>query len=158
MIDPRNLESLFGYDPETGEITRKSGAKAFTTSDTHGYLQGRVNGVLMLAHRVAWALHYKKWPENQVDHINGCRTDNRLCNLRSANQVENARNAKRRKDNTSGAVGVCWHPRNKKWMARISANGRQRTLGYFASIEDAKAARKDAEREHGYHKNHGRAA
>jgi hypothetical protein len=158
MIDPR-LEALradFVYDPDSGLLHRVNGRKAFVTQDTHGYLQGRVAGVLVLAHRAAWALHHGEWPNGQIDHINGNRTDNRIDNLRVVSATENARNATLRADNRSGVPGVGWHSRYKKWTARIGVQGRQKTIGYYATLAEAAAARRVAETEQGYHRNHGR--
>ena len=59
------------------------------------------------AHRLAWFIYYGEWPKNQIDHINGVRTDNRIKNLRSVTVSENRKNAKLRIDNKSGRVGVC---------------------------------------------------
>ena len=158
MIDPRleALRSDFTYDPESGEINRRGGGKAFVSRDSHGYLQGRVCGVLVLAHRAAWALHHGVWPQGQIDHINGCRTDNRLENLRVVSATDNARNAKVRAESSSGYPGVGWHSRHNKWIARIGVQGGQKTLGYYPTVAEAVAARQAAELDLGYHSNHGR--
>lgn len=156
MIDVEHLRTELTYDADTGAIFRKNGKAAFFTRDTHGYLQGRLSGKLLLAHRVAWALHHGAWPASQIDHINGIRTDNRIENLRVVSGTDNARNAKTRKDSTSGVAGVGWHPRHNKWMVRIGFEGRQKTIGYFEDLVEAKAARKAAEKDFGYHPNHGR--
>jgi hypothetical protein len=42
-----------------------------------------------LAHRVVWALHYDKFPDGVIDHIDGDPSNNRLDNLRSVDQSEN---------------------------------------------------------------------
>lgn len=41
------------------------------------------------AHRVVWALHYGKFPDGVIDHIDGDPSNNRLDNLRSVDQSEN---------------------------------------------------------------------
>jgi hypothetical protein len=110
----------------------------------------------MLAHRVAWALHYGEWPSDQIDHVNGDKTDNRLENLRIVTAQGNAKNRSLRSDNTSGHVGVYWVRETKKWSAQIKVDGRQKTIGSFESLEDAVKARKAAEDLNGYHANHGR--
>jgi hypothetical protein len=44
------------------------------------------------------------------------------------------------------------------WQARIRVNNRHIYLGVFDSMEEAVRVRKIAEREYGFHPNHGRAA
>nr|WP_325051681.1 AP2 domain-containing protein [Sinorhizobium meliloti] len=71
----------------------------------------------------------------------------------------NMRNAKKPVTNTSGVPGVNWDKGRGKWLVRIGVGERKtRNLGRFDSFDAAIAARKSAERHHGYHENHGRAA
>lgn len=80
-----------------------------------------------------------------IDHINGIGLDNRKCNLRKfQTSSQNNANSRTRKDNTSGAKGVSWHKRDKKWQANIQVQGRPIGLGYFDNIEDAINAYDDA--------------
>ena len=72
-----------------------------------------------------------------VDHINGDGLDNRRDNLRVASPSENSRNQRRKSSNKSGFKGVCWHKYTKKWTARITVEGKQKSLGYFDTPEDA---------------------
>lgn len=84
----------------------------------------------------------------QVDHINGDGLDNRRENLRLCTHTENVRNARVRKDNTSGYKGVCWHKRDKKWRAAIRINGKPMWLGYYISKEEAARAYDEAAIKH----------
>ncbi len=138
--------------------TRYAGKEAFTSLDGNGYLAGTINAVAYQAHRVVWLLATGEWPKDQIDHINGCRTDNRLTNLRSVTQAENARNKKTPATNRSGVPGVCWDKASGKWLATIKLSGKQKHLGRFEQFDDAVASRKSAEAEYGYHQNHGRMA
>lgn len=110
-ITPASLRELLSYNRETGELVwRYRAAKwferhadysawnkkyaereAFTAINGDGYLHGNVHGKTLLAHRVAFAIHYGEWPDH-IDHINHDRTDNRLENIRSVTQAENNRN------------------------------------------------------------------
>lgn len=72
-----------------------------------------------------------------VDHINGNPLDNRKRNLRLCNDTGNARNANKRKDNTSGFKGVTFHKDTGKWQASIRANGNPKYLGLFDTKEEA---------------------
>lgn len=83
-----------------------------------------------------------------VDHINQDRLDNRRSNLRPATKRLNALNAKRRRDNSSGAHGVRWHKAARKWTAEIYVRGRSIYLGLFDTIEEAISARLAAEEQH----------
>jgi hypothetical protein len=72
-----------------------------------------------------------------LDHINGNKTDNRLCNLRLATNSQNQQNRPAPQNNTSGYRGVTWHKSANKWMARICHNGIRKTLGFFETAEEA---------------------
>ncbi|WP_366871561.1 HNH endonuclease signature motif containing protein [uncultured Ruegeria sp.] len=122
-----------------------------------GYRRLGFKGQRLLAHRVAWALHTGRWPALYIDHINGDKADNRAVNLREVEHVENARNQKKRHDNSSGRTGVYWFPREGKWKAQITASGKRHCLGTFQDKESAVLAREQAERSLGFHSNHGRA-
>lgn len=81
--------------------------------------------------------------ENQdVDHRDRNGLNNTRKNLRLATCSQNQGNARRRADNTSGFKGVQIHPQRKSimWHARISLNGKRRSLGCFNTPEEAHAA------------------
>lgn len=172
-IDIETLRQLIWGDPETGKLywhfrsasyftsdiqykiwnKRFAHREAFTANSGQGYRQGAVLGVMLKAHRVCWALHYGEWPNNQIDHINHDRSDNRIANLRTVTISENCRNRSLPCNNNSGHVGVS---RNGiKWKARLKMNGVDHYLGLFNTIEDAVAARNKANSANGFHRNHG---
>ena len=135
--------------------TRFAG-KVAGSLDGHGYLNISVNSTRYLGHRIAWAIHNGKWPLQQIDHINGEGTDNRIINLRAVSPQENTRNMALGAANTSGIIGVNFHTCRRKWRAVIMVDRKDIHLGYFLTIEQAAAARKAAEKKHGFHPNHGR--
>lgn len=137
--------------------SRYCGKPAFAAPHLNGYLMGAFMSKNYLAHRIAFAIHFGYWPTKGLDHINGIKTDNRICNLREADHAENARNQKTSKRNSSGVLGVSYDKARGKYFACIQANGKSISLGRFASIEEASAARKVADMKHGFHQNHGRA-
>ena len=98
--------------------------------------------------RLAWLYQTGEWPENQIDHINRDRDDDRWANLRPATNAENGRNAGLSARNTSGVKGVCWHRRKEKWQASIRVDRRLVSLGYFLAIDEAAVVRKKAERQY----------
>jgi len=169
-IEPGTLRDLLDYDPETGVLTwrhRPCGAKNFNARYAGkeagcllpiGYRQLTIDNERFCAHRVAWAIHHGRWPENQIDHINGVRNDNRISNLRDVSHQENHRNQAIPKSNKSGVIGVHWNKRLRKWRAQIKIGGQQKHLGCFNCVADAAAARAKADAEYGYHEFHGRAS
>lgn len=136
---------------------RFAGKEAFTASNT-GYRYGAIFAQLYLAHRVIWLMVHKAWPEDQIDHINGDRADNRIKNLRAVTNRQNCKNQCARSDNSTGVTGVYWFKRDSRWVSSITSDGKTVHLGYFDSFEDAVNARKIAEAQLGFHANHGRAA
>ena len=155
------MDALLRCDFETGVCYWKKGTTnrvcVAGTKTSNGYIRIEVNGREYGAHRVVWLLKTGAWPSKEIDHIDGDRSNNRFENLRDTDHRGNTRNAALRSDNTSGTTGVCWASHHKRWYAYISDNnGKQIVLGYFVNKDDAIAARKAAETEYGYHKNHGR--
>ena len=159
------LDRLFIYDPKTGLVTRKVRTSnnvnigdVVGSAHNMGYLTVQINKKVYLLHRIIWFMVYGKFPENDIDHINGDRSDNRLSNLRDVCHKENLKNKRRQKNNKSGVVGVGWYNKLGKWKACIMVDGRTIHLGYFYKKSKAIKARKDAEKEYGFHENHGRVA
>jgi len=172
------LQQVLSYDPETGllvwqrrlpatfpqreypaEITaakwnaRHAGNRAGSRM-SNGYLSFALNGRRIYAHRAAWKIATGDEPD-EIDHINGDRTDNRLVNLRDVDRSENMRNVKLPKNNRSGVIGVFFDNTVNAWAASIYKVGRTSHLGHFQSFDEAVAARRAAEVEFGFHENHG---
>ena len=141
------LRERLAYDPETGLFTWKRASPRRAAGTIAGYLRKdgyidiKVDGQTHLAHRLAWLHVHGRWPADRLDHRNGRTAENWIENLREATRTENNQNAVVRKDNKSGHPGVFWTARLMKWRAFISASGSRVHLGYFESLDDAKAAR-----------------
>lgn len=112
-----------------------------------GYMRIRFDGILYRAHRLAWLYVHGEWPEQEIDHLNGIPSDNRIVNLRQASHAENGQNLALSRRNTSGYHGVSWSKSAKKWHAYIRINNVNNHLGHFEKIEDAVAARAKAKSE-----------
>ena len=78
------------------------------------------------------------------DHIDMNGVNNTRENLRYCTRAENNRNAKRRKNNSSGYKGVSYYKITDKWRARTSVAGRTKFLGYFDTPEEAAQAYDEA--------------
>lgn len=136
--------------------SRYADTEALCHKNPDGYKVGAILGRTCQSHRVIWCLEHGEVP-TQVDHINGDRSDNRIANLRNVSALENARNMMRTTRNNSGVVGVKWCKRSFVWIAEIKAHGKATQLGRFDLFWDAVEARRKAEKDMGFHKNHGRA-
>jgi len=161
------LSSHLRYDPDTGLIffrCRKVGLIGFSdpagtlnTSPTNGktYIEIKICGQTIPAHRIAWTLYYGEPPLMLVDHRNGDGTDNRIINLRSASLFENAKNMRLRIDNKLGITGV-YLINNGTYRASIKCELKQIHLGRFHDLFSAACARKSAEIKYGFYEEHGK--
>jgi HNH endonuclease/AP2 domain len=146
-LTTKRLRELLSYAPYTGDFTRLVTIKhnalkgaVVRSYDAYGYLRISIDGRRYRAHRLAWFYMTGSWPPHEIDHINGVRDDNRFSNLRLATHAQNHQNKGLSTTNTSGLKGASWHGRSRKWRARIVAGGRQISLGYFSTPEDAHAS------------------
>lgn len=148
------LKSLLSYEPDTGVIRWIAKGKGRIKKKEAGtLLHSGYAGICIgpkrwQSHRIAWALHYGEWPKDQIDHINGIRTDNRICNLREASNAQNGKNLGLSKANTSGHKGVCFDKQTGKWRAIIKVNFNQINIGRYADLQDAIDARIAAEQQY----------
>lgn len=142
------LRRYLRYDAQSGLFfwtskpsrSTKIGSRAGTL-DRHGYVLICIGRVRFLAHRLAWFMERGAWPENDIDHINGVPSDNRLCNLRPATRGENLQNQRRaHSHNQSRLMGAFRVGGASTFMARIVVDGKKIRLGNFATAEEAHAA------------------
>ena len=128
------------YDPETGFFTwlskshpRMVGKRAGCPSG-RGYRQVWILGVHLKEHHLVWFYMTGTWPPDQLDHINGEKSDNRYINLRCVNNLQNqaARNVATR--------GIWRDERRNTWRASVGSGSNRLHLGTFATAEAAKAA------------------
>lgn len=137
--------SLWEYDSETGTLTwktktcRKVCVGEVAGSVSLGYLCVKHKGIRYRAHRLAWLITTGEWPVNEIDHINGDRSDNRMVNLREASRQENNLN---RKCHREGKLRYAtWIKLEGKWQARAPRiNGKREYLGLYSTMEAANAA------------------
>jgi hypothetical protein len=162
-MNPRDIEltremamQRLDYNPNTGEFRWKEpGTNRVKVGTIAGHVgvegyrritiaRGGGKQKRVMAHRIAWLIVHGEWPVAFVDHIDGNKTNNRIDNLRLATRSQNRMNTPIRADNTTGHKGVfiSKNPnRAKKYVAQIAVDGKQRTIGYFLTLDEAVAAR-----------------
>lgn len=141
------LSERLEYNPSTGTLKwkypyikqRKFPQAGHASSN--GYLRVVFSGQEYRAHRIAWCLATGEWPKEQIDHINGNKTDNRLINLREVSNRQNQHNQKKHRSGTHPGVRYCFS--SKAWTVKIS-KGKAYYLGQFKKKEDAVALHRKA--------------
>lgn len=103
----------------------------------NGYLKTSFKRKTYSLHRIIFYLATGEQPE-QIDHINGVKTDNRIENLRPANCTKNQYNKPVMKTSLTGIKGVSFDGYGYRARARIG--GKRINIGYFKSSEEAKKA------------------
>lgn len=110
-------------------------------------VKGKDTSILM--HRVIMsrALDRPLLRSEKVDHKHGRTLDNRRSELRMATDSQNAMNAGKQRNNTSGYKGVTWNKACRKWHAQIQVNRHQIFLGLFDDPQEAYKAYCEAAKE-----------
>lgn len=159
-INPARALAVLRYDPETGLIFWRVDIRAgknnwllkAVAGDQAGFASGygywvlSIDGARTSAHRFAWLAMTGAWPEHDIDHVDGDRTNNRWTNLRGATRAQNMQNLKgAHKDSSTGLLGV--ERKRDRFAARICVDGKKHSLGVFATPELAHAAYLKAKRE-----------
>lgn len=162
MLTCEFLNECLSYNPENGDFhwkvrplhhfkdervfkiwnTKYSLKKTGSLNTVTGYMSIVIGGRNISLHRAAFIMTYGYAPV-LVDHINGVKTDNRLCNLREATVSQNQMNRDNQCNNSSGFKGVNKY-RNGLWRARIQVNRKVKHLGYFKEKSAAIAAYREA--------------
>ncbi|MBR0868936.1 HNH endonuclease [Bradyrhizobium tropiciagri] len=134
------LREAFSIEPHEGRLIRRVATKHCAVgeeagySNSIGYRQVAFGGKIHSVHRIAWALYYGEHPAGEVDHINGDRSDNRLCNLRLATSSQNNQNRRLCSRNRSGVKGVFrvkqWND-GSIWRVSIGHSGSKYYIRHF---------------------------
>lgn len=154
------LRQCFNYNPSTGILRWRerprehfvslhghrrwnaqcAGRPAGSKTKRGGGLQTSVNDKKFLVARIIWKLHYGTDPI-LVDHIDRNPLNNRLENLRSVTEAQNAWNKVRPTDLLPGVTLVKNIKRHgRRFMAQIGCASGHRYLGVFYTAEEAHAA------------------
>ena len=147
MITQKRLHETVSYDPNTGVFTNKICrrpcvvGKVLGTLDKKGYVKIGIDKKIYSAHRLAWLYVYGKFPDYQIDHINGTRDDNRIENLRDVQSQLNTQNQQKAPKNSStGKLGVSWSQQKNKFRASIVVDSKQIHIGFFDDKDKASQA------------------
>ena len=124
------IEMGYTYNPENGKIYSRFG-REISNKNNKGYLIIYNRKFTLRAHQFAFYFMNKEVVE-EIDHINGIKDDNRICNLRSVTRQQNMFNTK--------AKGYSWHKASNKWKARIMVNHKDIHLGLFNTEDEAREA------------------
>ena len=126
LIDVEDIEKVDKYKWHLSGLKKKGNhyIEAYPNKRLHRYILDCPDGMV-------------------VDHINRNTLDNRRENLRLCTQCDNLKNRALNSNNKTGIVGVCWHKRDKKFVARIWVNYKCITLYSGNSLDEAIKARKD---------------
>ncbi|WP_462382218.1 HNH endonuclease [Pseudomonas sp. Marseille-QA0892] len=162
LVTQSQLKERLSYDPQIGEFRWIIAPPKAETGDvagrpnSNGYLEVWLLGKRYQLHRLAVLYMTGSHPIDEVDHINGERTNNCWENLRQVTTQENSKNRKLSSRSRSGANGVRYHKDTGRWHASIGVDGKLVQLGAFRLKFEAKQARIAAEAKYGYHQNHGK--
>lgn len=117
-------------------VCNRTGKFRDTTKQTAGYAacKASVNGKVYrdLVHRVIWFMHHGIIPDGmEIDHIDRDKLNNSIENLRLVTREGNCHNI--------NSVGVYFNLKRNKWVGYITESGKQRNLGSYDTIIDARA-------------------
>lgn len=144
ILNQELMQTLFNYNEETGFLTWKksTGPRGIIgnpvgTINYHGYYSVGLFGKKYKVHRLIWLYVYGYIPENDLDHINGFKLDNRISNLREVSNQCNIRNSKKYKNNNSNITGISFDKKLCRWTSWITINKKNYFLGRYLDYDEA---------------------
>ena len=141
------LQSRISYNPLTGRMwwtddVPRSTVKAGDEVGSRGkaeYHTFRMGGRQLKVHRVAWLMHYKTEPPENIDHRDRNKHNNAIWNLRDGTAGVNQVNLTLRKSSAFGVTGV--YPTAAGYRARFKGRNLYSGKDFFEAV----CARKSAE-------------
>lgn len=133
---PRSRE---GFNSERAFLSwsaRFSG-KIAGNSPAGEYSRINIGGAVYHAHRLAWLYCHGKLPD-EIDHIDGDKSNNAIGNLRAATHSQNACNTPLRKSNRLGEKNIKHD--GVSYRVVIKAGGRKAFDKRFATLDEAREA------------------
>jgi hypothetical protein len=131
------IERGFTYDYESGIVYSRLN-KIVKGNDKNGYLRLSMTicykkYATLFLHHFAWYCVYGNCDIEQIDHINRIKNDNRICNLRAVNNMQNQWNRNDRK-------GYYFKKNRQKYEAQIQVNHKLIYLGTYNTEQEARNA------------------
>ena len=161
-----DYHDIWNIDPIIGIVTWKIKQRTMNPGDNVGYIKvdkTRSNRKQILVripkhqgqfllHRILYYVYNGSFNELlEIDHADGNSINNSKFNLRLANRNMNNKNATKRKDNTSGVIGISWHNKSNNWIAYFNINKKPNRM-YTKDFFEAVCWRKSMELKHGMNK------
>lgn len=180
MLTQELLKELVTYNKDTGEMfwkprdghhfTRPSSSNVFNgkwankqvgSICSYGYLQTTIHikplglKLNIKVHQLAWLYEYGTFPIG-IDHLNGVRLDNRISNLREADQEINNKNMVKPSHNKSGLAGVHFDSSRNKWQVQVKKRGKRVFCKRYGTLLDACSSLISFRNSNGFSQRHGR--
>jgi hypothetical protein len=125
----------FSYDAQTGDIFNRYGKKS-KPNKSNGYheicITVNKKSFKIQGHQFAWYYEYRDCVA-ELDHINGLRHDNRICNLRPVTHQQNSWNR-------VNAKGYYMIKGRDRYRAEIKLNNKKIYLGFYKTEQEARKA------------------
>ncbi len=151
MLTQERLKEVLKYNPDTGIFIWERPSRSKVTKGEEagclcdGYIQIGIDYVKYRAHRLAWLYMEGYFPEQEVDHKDRVRRNNKWENLRLVSNQCQSRNIGNFTHNKSGVKGVSWIERDAKWGSWIKVDRKNRYLGQHDYFTEAVCHRLAAE-------------
>lgn len=124
-----------------GKLKRTDRKGGLGSLDNYGYKVIKVKGYQIKEHRLIWFLVKGFFPQEEIDHINRDRTDNRIENLRISNRQEQANNRKFVVNPDTGVIGIYLDKCTKGLKKRFTFHFRGKSYRFY-TLQEAIEAKK----------------
>lgn len=152
LLTLERVRDAFRYDRDTGLFVWRNGngnnrrrgdrAGVYQRNREGGrhYQLIRIDGRSYLGHRLAWFYVHGKWPNGEIDHINGVKFDNAIANLRDVTRKQNSWNISvPRRDNASNNRHI--EKKGRKFLVAFSMRNKRIFHKSYPTLEAAVLAR-----------------
>lgn len=129
-------EKLLQVNFETGEVLSKRWHKPLGCLNLKGYkvcmLHLNKKRIQAKIHRIIWiASHGEITSGFVIDHINGNKSDNRLCNLRLADHILNSNNRRNYKGSNNPSAKINYQIANKIRKQHVALKSYSKVANLF---------------------------